>query len=342
MDAPPVQYVTTSDGYDIAYTVAGEGPPLVWMPFIWNNLQHMGWRGTMRSVYERLAQDHRIISYDSRGQGCSTRDLKAGHSEADFAADLEAVVDRLSLERFALYAGPVFGNVGLRFAIAHPTRVSALILRNVRWQHADQTGLFIGLAADSWDLFTDNVARVTFPTIGRDDARKFVRECVTQDDWLIMAKSITEAHLASVPSDFAVPTLILADTSRPQLVSNDAMRLAASIYGSRLVTYSGSEFLFVSDPDDAQPSMVGTMLNFLREVVPQAAMTPVASAAINLSARELEVLRLVAAGKSNAQIADELVISQNTVIRHVSNIFAKTGVANRAEAGAYAHRHGIV
>jgi len=60
-----------------------------------------------------------------------------------------------------------------------------------------------------------------------------------------------------------------------------------------------------------------------------------------LSERELDVLRLIAAGKSNQRIADELVISLNTVIRHVSNIFAKTGVANRVEAATYATRHGL-
>jgi DNA-binding CsgD family transcriptional regulator len=61
-----------------------------------------------------------------------------------------------------------------------------------------------------------------------------------------------------------------------------------------------------------------------------------------LSEREVEVLRLVAAGRTNRQIADELVISLNTVARHVSNIFAKTGVANRAEAASYAHSRGLV
>jgi class 3 adenylate cyclase/DNA-binding CsgD family transcriptional regulator len=61
-----------------------------------------------------------------------------------------------------------------------------------------------------------------------------------------------------------------------------------------------------------------------------------------LTKREVEVLRLIAGGRSNREIADELVISHNTVIRHVSNIFAKTGVANRAEAAAYASRHGLV
>jgi LuxR family maltose regulon positive regulatory protein len=62
----------------------------------------------------------------------------------------------------------------------------------------------------------------------------------------------------------------------------------------------------------------------------------------DLSSRELEVLRLLAAGRSNQQIADELVISLNTANRHVSNIYAKTGVANRAEAVGYAHRQGLV
>jgi ATP/maltotriose-dependent transcriptional regulator MalT len=61
-----------------------------------------------------------------------------------------------------------------------------------------------------------------------------------------------------------------------------------------------------------------------------------------LSEREVEVLRLVAAGKSNAQIADELVISLNTVQRHVGNILSKTGLANRTQAASYAHRAGIV
>ena len=61
-----------------------------------------------------------------------------------------------------------------------------------------------------------------------------------------------------------------------------------------------------------------------------------------LTRRQVEVLRLIAAGKRNKEIAEELFISPNTVLRHVSNIFAKTGVANRAEAATYAARHGLV
>lgn len=61
-----------------------------------------------------------------------------------------------------------------------------------------------------------------------------------------------------------------------------------------------------------------------------------------LSEREVEVLRLLAAGHTNQRIADELFISLNTVARHVSNIFDKTGATNRTEAAAYATHHSLV
>ena len=61
-----------------------------------------------------------------------------------------------------------------------------------------------------------------------------------------------------------------------------------------------------------------------------------------LTARELQVLRLVAAGETNKAIAAELVLSQRTVDRHVSNIFAKLGVSSRVAATAYAYEHRVV
>jgi len=61
-----------------------------------------------------------------------------------------------------------------------------------------------------------------------------------------------------------------------------------------------------------------------------------------LTQREVEVLRAAAAGKSNPEIADELFISPNTVARHLTNIFAKTGTSSRAESSVYAARHGLL
>ena len=61
-----------------------------------------------------------------------------------------------------------------------------------------------------------------------------------------------------------------------------------------------------------------------------------------LSPRELEVLRHVAGGKTNKEIAAELVLSERTVERHVSNIFAKLGVSTRAAATAFAYEHQLL
>jgi DNA-binding CsgD family transcriptional regulator len=61
-----------------------------------------------------------------------------------------------------------------------------------------------------------------------------------------------------------------------------------------------------------------------------------------LTAREVEVLRLVAAGKTNRAVAADLVISEKTVARHLSNIFDKLGVSSRAAATAYAYEHDLI
>jgi DNA-binding NarL/FixJ family response regulator len=61
-----------------------------------------------------------------------------------------------------------------------------------------------------------------------------------------------------------------------------------------------------------------------------------------LTPRELEVLRLVAAGRTNKAIAAELILSERTVERHVSNIFVKVGVSSRSAATAFAYQHELV
>ena len=64
--------------------------------------------------------------------------------------------------------------------------------------------------------------------------------------------------------------------------------------------------------------------------------------ASGLTVRELEVLRAVAAGKTNRTIAREFFLSEKTIARHLSNIFTKLGVASRSAATAYAYQHDLV
>ena len=70
--------------------------------------------------------------------------------------------------------------------------------------------------------------------------------------------------------------------------------------------------------------------------------SPQAAAVHGLTQRELQVLRLVARGATNKSIAAELVLSERTIDRHVSNIFAKLRVSSRASATAYAYEHDLV
>ena len=69
---------------------------------------------------------------------------------------------------------------------------------------------------------------------------------------------------------------------------------------------------------------------------------PVHRSSHGLTPRELDVLRLVASGRSNKQIAAELVISEHTVARHVQNIFAKLDVSSRTAAASFAFEHQLV
>jgi len=66
------------------------------------------------------------------------------------------------------------------------------------------------------------------------------------------------------------------------------------------------------------------------------------AASFGLTARELQVLRLVATGKTNRAIAADLVLAEKTVDRHVTNIFTKLGVSSRAAATAFAYEHRLL
>jgi DNA-binding NarL/FixJ family response regulator len=128
-----------------------------------------------------------------------------------------------------------------------------------------------------------------------------------------------------------VPTLVIDARDFGILGREEPMKVARMAH-ARLVSIDGT-----SAQGDVEQGM-RAIEAFVSEVSPPEAD---GGSPTGLSQRELEVLRLLAAERSNQQIADELVISLNTVRRHVSNVFDKTGAANRAQAAVYAKDHGI-
>jgi DNA-binding CsgD family transcriptional regulator len=172
-----------------------------------------------------------------------------------------------------------------------------------------------------------------------------LKQMVTKEDYTRMTQTFQSSNVEEDVSQVKAPALIfhLRDLARrPSL--DDSAQLAASFATGRLVEIPGGGIV------TAAPSLVGDynvavphIDNFLDGLAeaPSSVSSVVDSLPNRLSYREIEVLGLLATGRSNQQIADELVISVNTVIRHVANIFDKTGAANRAQAAVYAKDHGL-
>jgi DNA-binding CsgD family transcriptional regulator/pimeloyl-ACP methyl ester carboxylesterase len=335
MDAPPVQYVTTSDGFNIAYTVCGEGPPYVRMPdqgshvqLNWNVAIHSGWLEGLRDRFS-------LICYDGRGQGMSSRGLPHNFGLSDYSCDLEAVVDALGLEDFVLDSTFLYCHVAIRFAISHPERVRALVLKNASLVTYGAPPSAVEMARENWEQFLLMLTGV-LPGKDRDAIVNYLRESVTQQDWLTIAEGIGTSDITELLPRLDVPTLILNARNFPIVRPEEASRLAAAIHGARLVLTEGSSY----EVDSAQG--LPAVSSFLQGLPQQRPPSPPAAPAAGLSDRELEVLRLLAQGKSNPEIARELFITRSTVQNHVSSILIKTNLSNRAQAAVYATGHGIV
>ena len=340
MEPPPVHYTRTPDGYDIAYTVSGEGLPLVLLPYIFNHVE-LNWRHpAFRALFEALSARFRLILYDSRGQGMSTRGLGLGHCLADYARDLDAVLEQVGVKQFVLMGRGAYGHIAVHFAAAHPDRVQALVLESCSvsidsWPAAN-TSLIPG---HSWELILRGLVTSGPPNPWGDLMLQIAKEAVTQSDWEVRAQAFTGSSLEDVLHRLAVPTLVLHRRDFILVSAEEGMKLASRIPSSRLVMLAAP---FPAEPEEAMRAID----DFLRDHAIAATTVDLQgyeeALSRGLSSRETQVLRLVATGKSNRQIADELVITLSTVQHHVGSILGKTESANRTEAAAYAHRHGLV
>ena len=346
MEAPPVQYVKTSDGYDIAYGVSGTGRTVVLLPGGTNNLQFM-WQQqpAYRAFFESMANRYRLVQYDGRGQGLSSRVLGPDYEMEDRRLDFEAVVKRLNLGRVFLIAPNETCHIAVPFAIEHPDLVDGLVLWNPGWDQSERGTLlpYEELARRSWEL----MVRTTAENFGVGDVEleaKRIRQSVTPEDFTNMLRALRKCNLRPVLPSLTVPTLVLGTRNSPVAPTSEAnwRTIVGLIPNARLILFDDGRQIGGLTTDSGCPPAAAAMIDFFDGLASgETATAGVDDLETVLSAREIEVLRLIAGGRSNAQIAEALVISPNTVGRHISNIFDKLGFAKGAEATAYALRHGL-
>jgi DNA-binding NarL/FixJ family response regulator len=271
--------------------------------------------------------------------GSSDRSVPAVSVDA-WTKDVEAVVRHLGLQRFALYGSDIGAAIAITYASKHPEEVSHLILLRP-WRSWPQRGAaaihvvhslrpqndqewaaaskFIASMATGFHADSDEVAEV-------DSA---IQEACDYEQYNRYMNAHEHVDLTGVLPSLEVPTMVLHIPGMVLSTYEDSRDVAANINDARLVEYN-------------PPHTFSILFDFLREPAKEPTPgVPPHHGISGLSGREAEVLRLVAAGKSNQQIAGELVISPNTVAKHVTSILTKTGAANRTEAAVYARDRGL-
>jgi pimeloyl-ACP methyl ester carboxylesterase/DNA-binding CsgD family transcriptional regulator len=356
---PRIRYAITVDGVSIAFWTLGKGEPLVYMaggPWghveLWDIPECRRW-------YERLAQERMLVRYDIRGTGYSERDV-SDHSLDALVADVEAVVDRLGLDRFDMFGAFDAGPVAIAYAVRHPERVSHLILW-CSWARSSEIRsprirAWLGLIDQDWELMTDTCAHLAlgWPAgeVGRHAAQR-LRESVSPEAARAALEAMGTFDVTELPPNLKVPTLVLHRSDIPWLPVSIARKLASHIPDAHLSILEGESTAPYLGDTKATASAIDEFLGEVEEgravqreagapASKQDGSGPTRGYPHGLTAREVEVLRHLAGGRTNDEIAKELFVSVRTVERHVANIYAKIGARGRANATAYALAHNLI
>jgi pimeloyl-ACP methyl ester carboxylesterase/DNA-binding CsgD family transcriptional regulator len=295
-----------------------------------------------RDFWSNLPGGYRVITYDRRGIGVSARDV-TDVSLARQVDDLEALTQHLKLREFDLWCFGDAGAIGVTLAARSPGRVSRLVLYNP-WAYTGREGQERAQAMEpliraGWGFASRAFAEMLYPKgplEAQESSTKAIRETQTPDMALLYMNFSLTFDVRDALGKLALPVLVVSreGPGRPPLIPAEACRwMASAIPGARFISYDAAS---ATCPYFEYEMYQGDVVQFLADGTKEMPLHP------NLSAREIEVLRLVAQGKTNSDIAQELTISKNTADRHVSNILGKTGSANRAEAVLYAARHSLV
>jgi pimeloyl-ACP methyl ester carboxylesterase/DNA-binding CsgD family transcriptional regulator len=356
----PIRYARTADGVNVAYLDLGSGEPLIYLPSLpWANAAMMLERPLVSRHPEELATVLRLLPYDPRGCGLSDHDAEDLTLDG-FVRDIDAVADAAGLECFALYGSADGSRVAIRYAAERPERVSKLVLwvpsvSPERLWDDPVMAVLRSLRRQDWETYLRTVAHAV---VGGWDAERapyaaafaeVMAGSMRPDEFPRFARAMREHDVQADLGRVQAPTLVLT-RDQVALYSLPVVReVAAGIPGARLVVSPGNWLLPCTDD-----AVTREIASFMGAEQPAAVATSGASdgapypfdaahtdGASVLSAREVEVLALVAEGMTNAQIADQLVVAPATASRHVHNILTKLGMSRRAEAAAYAAMKGL-
>jgi len=317
MMEPRIQYAKTSDGVSIAYAAMGSGVPLVhtgWFPI--SHLQAEWKLPEIRRWLERLSQTMLLVRYDSRGTGLSERDVTDFSVEARLL-DLEAVVDRLGLDRFVLYGTLHTGPVAITYAARHPERVSRLVLcctyaLGTDWLRSPVVQGVRAVMDIDWHTFTETAVQAI--GVGWEEgefARRLAalyRESTTQRAYVTATAILNAIDVTDLLPQVKVPTLVVHRKLAP-LDVDVAKGLAARIPDARLALVDGrgifefigemeavamalDEFLGEGDASavPGRPLPSGTAIILFADIVDSTALTErLGDAAFREKARTLGV-----------------------------------------------------
>ena len=329
----------------IAYAVHGTGPPLLISTCWLSHLQYDWESPVWRHFLADLGRFATVIRFDERGHGLSDWDV-TDHSLELRIADLEAVADDAGFDRFALMAMAQGGPVAIRYAAAHPERVTRLAFygsyadpRSDASEEDDELeATFDQMVKVGWARPESTFRRV-FTSLMIPDATEEQMRWLDELQRVSVSATVAytarrqrrEQGAAECLEGLDVPTLVLHSRHDRMNDFDYGRRLATSIRGARLVTLDSRNHI-VLEHEAAWPVLVHELEQFLR---PDATAAPEGAATLSaLSAREREVLALAARGLDNEAIARELTLSVRTVERHLQNVYGKLGLQGRTARAA--------
>jgi DNA-binding CsgD family transcriptional regulator/pimeloyl-ACP methyl ester carboxylesterase len=345
---PRIQYADSSDGTRIAYWTLGEGRPLVMLPNLpLSNIQ-LEWRRfpAYRRWCERLAENRMLVGYDGRGLGLSSRQPPS-YTLDGHVSDLEAVSSRLGSDDFVLLGSWHTGAVAISHTVRHPERISHLLLwgayaKAEDYAESPRIQAARSLMDKDWEAYADTLAFYILrppDEEGEKTAAGFIRETTTPEAMRSMLAEIGKFDVTDLLPLVRVPTLVM-NRNKAWPTLEVSAEVAASIPGARLAAFEGvAPAPWASDMEE----IASTIDEFLGDQPPPRVYAGLGEPPDEvLTGREIEVLKLVASGLSNKEIARQLSLSVHTVQRHVANIYGKIGARGRADATAYALRHELL